>query len=261
VTPGRSPGPDRISGLGWLRISLKIAALLLLLAGCVAGYYLWRLRGGGNPWPRRFLAGVARIIGVRIRQRGARAGGGVVLIANHVSWMDIPALGGATGAAFVAHEGLGSMPLLRWLCELNETVLVARRSRGSVARQVEQVRAAVRDDGALVIFPEGTTADGTALLPFKSSLLSALDPLPAGVTAQPVWLDYGALAARIAWVGEEPGVANFRRILARSRPIELTLHFLPPLAGAALAGRKAMAAAARDAIEQEMRRGSQRVAL
>ena len=159
--------------------------------------------------------------------------------------MDIPAIATATGSAFVGHDGLASMPLLRWLCAMNDTVFVARHDRASVARQVEQVRAAIRDTGALTIFPEGTTSDGTGLLPFKSSLLSALDPVPDGVAIQPVLLDYGSEAASLAWVGEEHGLDNFLRILARRRPVALTVRFLPPLTGAALASRKTIAASAR----------------
>ena len=58
----------------------------------------------------------------------------------------------------------------------------------------------------------------------------------------------GREAADIAWVGTEHGMANFKRILARSRPVELTVRFLPPLSGEALASRKTIAAAAREAI-------------
>jgi 1-acyl-sn-glycerol-3-phosphate acyltransferase len=94
------------------------------------------------------------------------------------------------------------------------------------------------------------------LLPFKSSLLAALDPLPEGIVVQPVWLDYGADAAEIAWIGAEPGLANFKRLMARLQPIRLTVHFLPPLTGVALASRKTIAAAARNAILQAMQRAS-----
>ena len=114
------------------------------------------------------------------------------------------------------------------------------------------VREAIRDTGALAIFPEGTTSDGTGLLSFKSSLLSALDPVPPGIVVQPVLLDYGLDTATIAWVGDEPGLANFLRIMARSDPIRATVHFLPPLAGEALAHRKTIAEAARSAILREM---------
>ncbi|MFN5781350.1 MAG: 1-acyl-sn-glycerol-3-phosphate acyltransferase, partial [Novosphingobium sp.] len=86
------------------------------------------------------------------------------------------------------------------------------------------------------------------LLPFKSSLLSALEPLPGGIAVQPVLLHFGPEVADIAWVGEEHGVDNFLRLLARRRPIELTVHFLPVLTGAELASRKTIAQAAREAM-------------
>jgi 1-acyl-sn-glycerol-3-phosphate acyltransferase len=144
---------------------------------------------------------------------------------------------------------------------MNDTVFVARHDRGSVARQVAQVREAIRDTGALTIFPEGTTNDSVSLLPFKSSLLSALDPMPEGIVVQPVWLDYGPDGAEIAWIGDEHGVDNFMRILARRHPVALTVHLLPPLEAAELANRKTIAATARDAIVRVMEKADQRVAL
>lgn len=243
----------RVSALGWARIAGRIAAMAVLLLACLPLYYLWRLFARHNPWPRVFLGGIAWFAGVRIRVTGHRVETGEFLVVNHVSWIDIPAIAAATGAAFVAHDGLASVPLIRWLCAMNDTVFVARHDRASIARQVEQVREAIRDTGALAIFPEGTTSDGTGLLPFKSALLSALDPVPAGVAIQPVLLDYGPEAAAVAWVGEEHGLDNFKRILARSRSVRLTVHFLPPLAGEALASRKTIAAAASEAILRELR--------
>ena len=227
--------------------------MLLLLAGCIGFYYLWRLGRRHNPWPRLFLHGIARIAGVHIAVTGRRIDRGAFLLANHISWIDIPAIAGVTGSAFVGHSGLAANPLLRWLCRMNDTVFVARHDRASVATQVAQVREALRDTGALTIFPEGTTGDGASLLPFKSSLLSALDPRPEGIVVQPLWLDYGSDVSEIAWVGEEHGLDNFKRILARARPLRLTLHFLEPLEGEALANRKAIAAAAQAAILQAMR--------
>ena len=243
------PAPVRATGLlGWIRIVVRLAAMLGWLALCTPLYFAWHLGGSDNPWPRRFLAGIARISGVSLRTTGQRPSSGEFLLANHVSWIDIPAIAATTGAAFVGHDGLASVPFIRWLCAANRTVFVARHDRTSVQRQVEQVRAAVLGSGALAIFPEGTTSDGTGLLAFKSSLLSALDPVPPGVAVQPVLLDYGREAANIAWVGEEHGLDNFLRILARSRNVELAVHFLEPLTGEALASRKTMAAAARQAV-------------
>lgn len=243
-----------ISRAGWLAVALRLAAMFGWLGLCVILYYLWRIARRQNPWPRIFLGGVAWIAGIDVTVAGTMARRGAILLANHVSWIDIPAIAGVSGAAFVAHDGLAAVPVLHWLCRMNDTVFVARHDRTSVAEQVAQVRDAIRETGALAIFPEGTTSDGTGLLPFKSSLLSALDPLPAGIVVQPLWLDYGAEAADIAWIDEEHGLDNFLRILARWRPLALTVHFLEPLAGDALTNRKAMAAAARAAILGAMHR-------
>lgn len=233
---------------GRARVVIRIAAMIGLLLVCVPLYYLWRLAGRHNPWPRIFLGGVARIAGARPCIVGAPSAKGAFLLSNHVSWLDIPVISGACGSAFVAHSGLADVGPLKWLCDMNDTVFVARHDRRSVHAQVEQVRTALSDTGALTIFPEGTTSDGSTLLPFKSSLLSALDPPPAGIAIQPVWLDYGADAAAMAWVGDEPGLDNFLKILARRRALPVTVHFLPPLTAQETANRKVMASTARDRI-------------
>jgi 1-acyl-sn-glycerol-3-phosphate acyltransferase len=243
---------DRIAPLAWLLVGIRIALMVLLLLACLPFYYLWRLLGLPRLWPRVFLAGVGWIAGVRVTVLG-RHRKGALLLANHVSWLDIPAIARATGTAFVGHDGLSAVPLIRHLCAMNDTVFIARHDKASVARQVEQVRFAIADTSALTIFPEGTTSDGTCLLPFKSSLLSAADALPEGVAVQPAYLEYEDAPA-IAWVGEEHGLDNFLRILARVKPLGLRLHFLTPLEGEELTSRKTIAAAAQQAIERAMAR-------
>lgn len=244
--------PRHMSLLGKARASIRLTGMVLLLLACIPLHYVSQILRLLNPWPRVFLGGVGWLAGVELSYRGQRARGGVFLIANHVSWIDVPALAAASGSAFVGHDGLASMPLLKWLCRMNRTVFIARHDRTSVSEQVEAVRAALSDSGALTIFPEGTTSDGTGLLPFKSSLLSAFEPLPAGIAVQPVLLNYGPEASDIAWVGEEHGLDNFLRILARSKPVRLTVHFLPPLTGAALENRKTIAQTARDAMLKQL---------
>ena len=211
---------------------------------------LLALAGRRQAVPPLFLRLVGRCAGLRVRCEG-RPAPGALLLANHVSWLDILALAGAGRAIFVAHSGLAGHGALKWLCEQNDTVFITRDQRGSVTRQVDQVRAAL-GERPLTIFPEATTNDGTALLPFRSSLLSAVEPLAGSVTVQPVALDYAA-AGEIAWAGEESGLANLRRILARAGRIELTIRFLDPLSGDALRDRKAMASAAQSAIEAALR--------
>jgi 1-acyl-sn-glycerol-3-phosphate acyltransferase len=242
----------RIRPLGWALIAFRLLLMVLVLVACTPLHLLWRVVGAGRWWPRVFLSSIGMIAGLHIRIEG-RPAKGALLLANHVSWLDIPALSHATGTAFVAHDGLAAFPFLKWLCEMNDTVFIARTDRSSIAAQVQQVRMAMDQRGSLTLFPEGTTSDGTGLLPFKSSLLSALDPLPRGAVVQPVLLNYED-AARIAWIGEEHGVDNFKRILARVRPVRLTMKFLPSLQHAALGDRKAISAAARAAIAEAMAR-------
>lgn len=122
--------------------------MLALLVACVPLYYAARPFTRHNPWPRRFLSGIARLAGVRITTQGARDGPGEFFLANHVSWIDVPVIAASSGAAFIAHDGLTHFSLLRWLCELNDTVFVARHDRRSVALQVNGARGAARDGNA-----------------------------------------------------------------------------------------------------------------
>jgi 1-acyl-sn-glycerol-3-phosphate acyltransferase len=226
----------------WAGVGLGFGTLVPL-------HILATLAGQRDRIPPVFLGTMARLAGVRVTTVGAPRPG-ALLLANHVSWIDILALAGATRAIFVAHSGLTIHGGLKWLCDQNDTVFITRDQRGSVAAQVEQVRAAL-GERPLTIFPEGTTNDGSGLLPFRSSLLAAVEPLAGELPIQPVALDY-ADAPEIAWHAGEPGMANVRKILSR-RHVELTIRFLDPLAGDALANRKTMTAAAQTAIAGALR--------
>lgn len=235
--------------LGWARVARRLVLLALLLAGCLLGHGVHRSIRRTSPWPRRFLMAAARVAGVRVTLRGTPSQAPALLLANHVSWIDILALGGATGTAFVAHDGLAAQPLVGWLCRLNRTLFIARQARGGAGQQATRLRSALSDRSCvLTLFPEGTTGDGRVPGRFKSALLAAVDPPPVGLPIQPVWIDYGAHTREIAWVGDERGLANFARVLGRAGSVPLTLHFLAPLGGAALASRKAIARAAHDGI-------------
>ncbi len=249
--PGGRSGPGL---LGWPLVLARLLLLLLALVFALGVFYALAPFTRHNPAPSAFLRVVAAIAGLRLRRCGAppARGQSCVLLANHVSWLDIPALAGASGCAFVAHDGLAAIGPMRWLCELNDTVFVARHDRASITRQIAQVRTALAEAGSLTLFPEGTTNDGRSLNPFKSSLLSALDSDLDSLPVRPVWLDYGPRSAEIAWVGDEPGLANALRLLARWRPIDLTIHFLSPLPPEARTSRKTIATAARAAIEDAM---------
>jgi 1-acyl-sn-glycerol-3-phosphate acyltransferase len=189
---------------------------------------------------------------------GARATAPTILLSNHLSWIDIPALAAATGTVFVAHSGLAEHPAMRFLCNLHRTVFITRNNRASVTGQIDQVRDGLRESGVLALFPEGTTGDGPALLPFKSSLLAALERSTYAVAIRPVCIDFGDQTRQLAWVGDEPGLQNFKRVLAKREGLIVRVCILPPLSGADLTDRKSIAAAAHAAIAAEL---DQRVAL
>src|SRR5690606_36824114 len=92
-------------------------------------------------------------------------------------------------------------------------------------------------------------SDGQSLLPFKTSMLSVLEPPPPGVIVQPGLVDYGPVAEEIGWIGEESGLHNARRILTRKGSFRVRLHFLEPFSPEEFRGRKAIGARARAAIE------------
>jgi len=236
---------------------LRIAARLLLMfawfALCTPAFYLFKPFTRHNPVPSRFMAGIARIAGARVEKHGIAHRPRAILLANHVSWLDVPLLAATSGTAFVAHDGLAKFRFLKWLCDMNNTVFISRHRRSTVARQIADIRDALHRTAHLALFPEGTTSDGRTLLPMKSALLSAIEPPPPGVAVQPVFLDYGRHAGEIAWFGEETGVANFLRILGRSKGFDVAVKYLPALTHHQLSSRKAIASAVSHALESARR--------
>ena len=203
---------------------------------------------GRSHWPPRFLAAAGWIIGARARLSGDRPGPHTLLISNHVNWLDILILGGATGTAFVSKDNLGH-GLFHWLADQNSTVYVRREHARGAKDQAMTIARALEREQPLTLFPEGTTGPGTHLLPFRSTLLEAAMFAEKDVQIRPVALDYGATASEIGW-HNEPGKQNILRILGRKGIIPVTINLLDPLTRSG--DRKALANAAREAIAQTL---------
>jgi len=233
-----------------VRFAARLAGLVGLVLLYVPLHYAWKLAGKPSPWPSRFLGAAARMCGVRLTIVGEPLRRDSLVVCNHQSWLDILILGGACGCAFVAKAELASVPVVGWMCRLNRTIFIKREDRRALGAQIEAVRAGLAQ-GPVAIFAEGTTNDGTVLLPFKPALLQVLDPAPAGVRVQPLFLNYGAVAPEIAW-GEEDGAVNARRVLGRRGRLAVTLHCLDPFEPAQVGDRKAVAAEARRRIVEAM---------
>lgn len=241
--------PPPLSLVGRARLTLRIAMLALAAAICIPLHYLWRGLGRVSPWPRVFLGLAGRISGARTTVIGVPRRHDVFFVANHVSWIDILAIAGPSGTAFIAKAEIRDAPVVGWLSTLNRTVFVERGDRLGVGEQIDRLREVLARHWSVTVFPEGTTTDGRSLFPFKTSMLKVLEPPPPGVLVQPVLLDYGAIGEEIAWIGEESGKDNALRVLARSGSFPITVHFLAPFSPADFPGRKAIAAESRRRIE------------
>jgi 1-acyl-sn-glycerol-3-phosphate acyltransferase len=195
-------------------------------------------------FPHRYHCFVARLFGIRIRVIGQLPRQAVLVAANHTGWLDIVIFSAVMPISFVAKSEVGSWPFFGTLARLQRTVFVerARRSRTGEARDGIAARLAAGD--TLVLFPEGTSGDGNAVLPFKSALLgaaeailSARDGAARHVTVQPVSTAYigshGIPMGRearpfYAWYGDMELVPHLWEAL-KAGPLDVVVQFHEPL--------------------------------
>jgi lyso-ornithine lipid O-acyltransferase len=230
------------------RAAFRVFLIIALLGLCLPLHGLWRLVGARSPWAIIFLKWAGKAAGAKVKIVGQPVKHNILYIANHVSWLDILVLAGETGSAFVAKADMIDWPVLGWLASLNNSVYVQRDNRLDVGTQRDAIQAALLTGQPITLFPEGTTANGKELLPFRSSLLATVAPPPQGITVQPVAIDYGPAAPEIAWVEDTSVGQNALMVMARPGRLDVTLHFLEPLDHSEFENRKAMAAHSRAEI-------------
>ncbi len=246
VSPSIASATERVP-VTW-RSLLRLTLMVLVLLFLIVPHLCYRAVGRPSPMVMAFLNAAGWLAGLRIRTRGTRLKRNVLFAANHMSWLDILALGGAARSAFVSRADIETVPLVGWLADQNNTVYVEREAKRDIHNQANSLRGALKRGQPVTLFPEGTTGPGDGLLPFRAALFAAVTPPPPGVRVQPVFLDYGADATDIAWQDPESGLDNFKRLIARKRPIVLTIHYLDPLPHDVTHDRKAISEAARSAI-------------
>lgn len=221
---------------------MRIGGLVLLLAVLAPVHAATKLVFRRSHWPRRFLAAAAWIIGARVTVAGSAPQPQSLVVANHVSWLDILVLGSATGCAFVSKDRLGHR-LVHWLADQNHTIYVNRSARREIGEQSAALTAAIERGAIVAFFPEGTTGPGDALLPFRPPLFAAAANGAPHFEVRPIAIGYRD-AAEVSWF-DEPGKDNILRILGRRGTIPVTVHILDPLPPG---DRKQLAAQAREQI-------------
>lgn len=195
--------------------------------------------------------GLLRAMGVELDARGTFRAGANLLVVNHVSWLDIAAVHAVCPRArFVSKADVRRWPLLGRLIAAVGTLFIERERKRDALRVVHQMADAMQRGDVVAVFPEGTTGDGRALLPFHANLLQAA--IAAEVPVQPVALRYreGGLdwSPSVCWLGATTLLGSVWAI-ARARGIRVEVVALTAR-GSAHADRRALAQTLRRDIEQ-----------
>ena len=213
------------------------------------------LSGGRMPTrlPALFHRLACRVMGLVVDVHGTPHRGQTVWISNHLSYLDIMAIGSVARCSFVAKDDVRGWPVFGNLARLQDTVFISRTSRRAADTGVA-LSAALANGRSLVVFPEGTTSDGSAVLPFKSSLFEVFVAANArdGVTLQPLTVSIESIdghdvnaASRdlYAYHGDASLGPHLLRFLGtKGAKVRLTFH--PPLSDDATTTRKTLAQAA-----------------
>ncbi|MFE8034420.1 lysophospholipid acyltransferase family protein [Thiohalocapsa marina] len=197
-------------------------------------------------WHRR----LCRCLALRVEARGEPAHP-ALLVANHVSWLDIPVLGALGEVGFLSKAEVRRWPLVGRMSLLAGTVFL-RRGAHQTAAAGQQLAAVVRSGRSMVMFPEGTTTDGRRLLPFHPRLFAAA-LVPGAPWVQPVAIRYGddgAPDAVAPFVGDDNLLRHLLRVL-RHPGLSVRVTWLAPIDSAGR-DRRGLAEAARDAIGAQL---------
>jgi 1-acyl-sn-glycerol-3-phosphate acyltransferase len=253
------PVAGRVGAAGAMRAVLRGLALGTVTYGCllvllILRLFEWPFGRPVTPWITRFVCICAvRIMGFRWRRIGQPMPGGGVIVANHVSWLDIFTLNAARRLVFVAKAEVRGWPGIGILARATGVLFVSR-DRARAAEGARAFRDRLDGGETLVVFAEGTSTDGLRVLPFKSSLFAALAGAvaPPGLSVQPVTLVYrappGADPRLHGWWGDMAFGPSLWRTLARAEQGAVDVVFHPPLRAADFDDRKTLARAAEDAV-------------
>lgn len=232
--------------------NLRLLLFLLMTAGLLVPYLLiYPVRPARDRIARLYYNGCVRLAGLTVRVEGEPARGRHLLyVANHVSYLDIPVLGARLECVFVAKQEVASWPLFGFLAKLCRTVFINRATMQAARQRNAMSRRLAHEN--LMMFPEGTSSDGSAVLPFKSTLFSVArhGPVPGDVTVQPVSVAYtryadgrplaGPLAPLYAWFGDMVMLPHLRQVFGL-QGAEVVVTYHEPVKAVAFETRKHLA--------------------
>jgi 1-acyl-sn-glycerol-3-phosphate acyltransferase len=202
-------------------------------------------------WFHRY---VARVFRVRIRHVGAPAATRPLLIvSNHISWLDITVLSTGLPVSFIAKSEVASWPLFGLFAKLQRSVFVDRAKRSDTAMVNAEIAERLRSGDPIVLFAEGTTSDANRVLPFRSALIGAAGAAVAGADGAPVHIQPLAVTYTrrnglpvtrtdrpgIAWYGDMDLLPHLADLLCAG-PLDVTLSWGEPILYAAASDRKAV---------------------
>jgi 1-acyl-sn-glycerol-3-phosphate acyltransferase len=204
----------------------------------------------------RWSRGVLSIFGLELAVEGAppAAGGAVpvLLVGNHISWIDIYAYLAVADVRFVAKSEVRGWPLIGWFASRLGTIFVERDRPRDALRVTAEMRQALDQGQLLCVFPEGTTTDGSVVLPFSPVLIAPA--VERGASVWPVSIAYcepsGAPSRRTAFTGDATLVASIWS-LAAGEPGRVDLRFLDPIPADGL-DRRAIARRAEEAVRASL---------
>jgi 1-acyl-sn-glycerol-3-phosphate acyltransferase len=191
------------------------------------------------------------VLGIRLELRGRPpAGGPVLLVANHISWLDILVMHAARHCRFVSKSDVRRWPLIGALATGAGTLYIERQSRRDAMRVVHHMAASLKRGEVLAVFPEGTTSNGVALLPFHGNLIQAA--ISADAPVQPVALSFidtqtRSVSLAPCYIDDDTLVASLWRTLT-APAITAVVHYGEPQAAQGR-DRRTWAAQLRSAVD------------
>ena len=181
-------------------------------------------------WARRMLERLD--VGLELRGQPPVAGP-MLLVANHISWLDILVMHAARYCRFVSKADVRGWPLFGALATGGGTLYIERASRRDALRVVHHMADSLRQGDVVAVFPEGTTSDGLQLLPFHANLIQAA--ISADAQAQPVALRFvnaatGEVTQTASYIGDETLVGSIWRTLCGARITAIVSFGMPEFA-------------------------------